>query len=692
MSLTNSGKLLVLNDSSKNLIDSVAYAPTAGFNKSLSLAETAWRESLYAGGSPCEQNFLEHNILLTLEQTDANELTAHLINNGLKDENITLNLFIDENFSEASETFIASFYSVNVTFAFNNLTAGEHSALVNATVDTSSVAAELNFSNLLPNADVQMSIDINQEADEYWISANPENSSLNAEVFIIPRGLNNSFIAGTSACFGEPDVSCDTAWDFSSMVADFVDFGSYELCANILEIRNYNDTNTENNFICENFTINPPAGQSRLRIKTFTENEMYNLNSTVFWSAQIFPSSPGTIGNLTVSFQKRNSQTSTELFGLENLNLTKEIILSGNFTIPDDAIEGMYKIRGKFTETTKNYLDSRDSGQFWLNGLKDIGQANITLVKVPSALQFGSFGALFVKFYAGNYNYDKLRFLAYGYPSQVLADTDQSGLAASDVNNASMALELENVGRGQEIYIALPAFTQQNCGSDYQDKTYRIRVRAYQPSQDGWTALTTSDLNVPISGKGLFCSTETKTSGITKATASVKLPKEKSAFLEISSVPDSVSRSESFTTEVKITNNMNSAEAFEVYSYVFEGSKLLTEDGWTGNAKTLKLEPKESKIIQLDNSVNEDAELGSHSLRVRAKAGKSQWDADQKIEIIAGQEHEAGISSEAKGSINNIPITAAAVWRTKSKDNVSIVPLILIAILIMFVFALLRSK
>ncbi|MBI2041184.1 MAG: lamin tail domain-containing protein [DPANN group archaeon] len=643
------------------------------------------------GGSPCEQNFPDHEINLSLEQTSTNEITAHLANNGLSDENIEFNFYIDGNLSGSDALELASFDSGDVTFAAENLTVGEHIAFVNVTFSGNSVSAELNFSNALPNADVYLSISINKDTNEYWIDASPQNATLNAEVFVAPAGLRDAIIIGGEFPFDE----INWGWDTFAMIDGEIDFGAYDLCANILSIGNYNDTNLENNFVCENFTLEPPASQTRMRIKTFTENENYDLNETVFWSAQLFPLEPGTVGNLTINLQKRNSRDSTELLKIENYNISENIILSSNFTIPEDWIEGIYKVRAKFKYSEK-YLDSRDSGQFWLNGLKDIGPANITFIKYPSALQFGSFGAIFVKFYAGNYNYDKIRLLAYGSPSQVLRDLNQEGLTTSDVSDAFVAFEIDGVKRGQEVYAALPAFTQQNCDANYQDKDYRIRVRAYMPAQNGWAEITTSDMSVLISGKDVLCVSEAKKSGSSSGrnTVLTKKPKEKNNVLEVIRAPDSAGQGSVFTAEVRLTNNLNTAESFEVYSYIFESHEILTEGGWTGNSQLIKLlEPKESKTINLDNVVKENASLGQHTFRIRAKFGKSAEDADSEIEITAGgeQEAEAGLRVLGHGR-EDIPITSAAVWRTGKGGNMSVAVIIFILVLMVVVLALIKSK
>ncbi len=685
ISLTNSGKNLYLNDSANNIIDTVSYIPSWGANgnnKTLSLAGDYWRESLQAGGTPCAKNFEEHNIDLSLEQTNINDITVHLTNSGLSDESITLDFFVDGILSKTDETLIASFDSGNVTFALENLTVGQHTALVNITYGSITAFSELNFSTLLPDADVYLIIEINQSIPEYTIYNYPENASIVAEVFVMPASLEEADVI-----VSEYDFDMEHNWldAYSDIIDPEVDFGSYYLCAKIIDINNYNDTNLENNFICEEFTIEPPATQTRKRIKTFVTNENYGLNETLFWSAQIFPLTNGMAGNLTINLQKRNSQDIIEVLKIENLNLTETLIFSGNYTIPDDRIEGIYKIRAKFSYADKKFFDSQDSGQFWLNGLKDIGPANFTVLQLPESINFGGFKTVFVKFFSGNYNYGKLKFLVYGYPRQVLADTSGEGISASDYDS-DVAIELDNVKRGQEIYIALPAFAKQNCGEDYNANLYRTRVRAYDETGK---PVATSDINMQFSGKSSLCNTkESETSSGRRVGGTSLQQKQQQGALQLQIVefPNVVQQGDNFILKAKIANNLNSTKQIELYSYVFDGQKLVTEGGWTANREIIELKGKETKEIELENTVKDDAALGTYALRVRVNDGNRNIDADAAIAVVEKTRSE---TASAGGGL--LGATGAAVYVSKTSTLNPVLGLFVFLLLIL-VLILIRSK
>ena len=684
--LDNNGEWIALKNSSGTVVANITYTNefANGDNKTLSLAGNSWRESLQAGGTPCAQNFLNHDLEINLEKTYSDEITAHITNNGLSDENVTLDFYTDGNYLDTQNGFVASFGSDNFYFLINDTEIGNHTVLVNASFGAFSETAELNFTiEPLPNADVLMSIDIDTETGEYWISSFPENSSLDAEVFVVPRGMSNSIVVGTLACFAEPDEQCDTAWDFFSMIDDFVDFGSYELCANIFEIRNYNDTDLENNFACANFTIAPEG--TKKRIKTFVTEENYELNDTLYWTAQFFPSAPA-VGDLIITLQKKKSQDSITLFEQNDFALSENVILSRNITIPDDRIEGIYKIRAKFSYSS-TYIDSGDSGQFWLAGLKDLGPANFTVLQLPDFVSFGGFKTIFVKFFSGNYNYGKLKFLVYGYPKQVLADTEGQGISASDFDS-NVAIELDNVKRGQEIYLALPAFAKQNCGDDYDANIYKARMRAYD---EAGKPVATADTNLQFSGKSSFClgkDSKTSSGGRVGGTTLQQKQKQDGLRLEIINAPNEAELGESFVLKAKIINNLNATKTIEIYSYVFEGQKLVTEGGWTANREIIELKAKETKEIELENLIKEDAALGTYALRVRVKDGNKNIDADSTIKIK--EKSESQTTNVGAGS-GTSPLTGAAVYVSKASTLNPVLGLFVFLLLVL-VLMLIKSK
>ncbi len=694
-SLSNSGESLALKNSSSAVIENITYDSSLGANGTGNSLQRMRAGMPFTQGNvhenfptPGQPNFLEHNIDLSLEQTNTNEITAHLENNGLSDENITLDLFVDGNFSETFEIMLASFDSGGTTFVLENLTVGQHIALVNATFSGNSVSAELDFTNELPNADVYLTISINQGANEYTIRSFPENASLAVEVFVMPIGLDDADVITSDYDLDAGDNLIDA---YSDIVDPEIDFGSYDLCAEILEITNYNDTNLENNFVCENFTIAPPASQTRLRAKTFVNYEKYNLNQTLAWAIQVFPLENGAVGNLTINLQKKTSRNSIELLRIENLNLTENKIFSGNFIIPEDWIEGIYKIRTKFKYSEK-YFDSRDSGQFWLNGLKDLGEANITILQTPNVLKFGGFGTTFVKFFAGNSNYDRLRFLVYGFPSQVLMDLDGKGVTASSAD-ASVAVELQNVKRGESYYLALPEFAKQNCDSNYKSDEYRIRVRAFKPIGSSWEELTTTDYQLPFKEQvGLFCPEAPKKERVSLAGLSLQKQRAISDVIDlsISGMPGQVAAGDSFTLEVELQNKMNVTKKVQIYSYIYSGHSIITEGGWTGNAQIVELDSLISKKILLDNLVKEDAPLGKYILRVRARVDGKDVDLDSEVEVV--EPEQTAEETLSVGVAGPAAITGAAVlWKSEQAGNLSVAAMAVIAILLILVVVLIKA-
>ena len=672
ISLTNSEKNLYLNDSGNNVIDNVFYAASWGAdgnNKTLSLAGNSWRESLQASGTPCAQNFFEHSLKINLEKTDSDEITAHITNNGLNDENVTMDFYIDGNYSDTQNGFVASFGSDNFYFPINDTEIGNHTVFVNASFGAFSETAELNFTiEPLPNADVYAAIIINETSNEYIIRTFPANATVFVYIGAYATGIDNTPLILDVPALGE-DFAGTNEWEGHDIITEEIDFGSYDLCAEIAEIDNYNDTNLENNFVCANFTIAPEG--TKKRIKTFATKENYELNETLNWAAQIFPQSSAT-GDLTITMQKKNSPNTITLFEQNDFELSENVTLSGNITIPDDRVEGIYKIRAKFSYSG-TYIDSGDSGQFWLAGLKDLGPANFTVLQLPDSVSFGGFKTIFVKFFSGNYNYGKLKFLVYGYPKQVLADTEGQGISASDFDS-DVAIELDNVRRGQEIYIALPAFAKQNCGNDYDS--------AGKP-------ITTADTDLQLSGSSSFCSSGSSSSKASGKTTALGLaaPKQKIELISVSiaDIPAETATSSDFTIRAKIKNNLNSSKQVEVYSYVYQSKTIISEGGWTANKQTVYLDSADEKTIELENRVKAGVALGKYDVKVRVKDGAKNYDADAEIKVV-----EQSSSQKVNAGVGNA-ITGSAVYVSKT-STINPVLGLFVFLLLVLVLVLIKSK
>jgi hypothetical protein len=106
--------------------------------------------------------------------------------------------------------------------------------------------------------------------------------------------------------------------------------------------------------------------------------------------------------------------------------------------------------------------------------------------------------------------------------------------------------------------------------------------------------------------------------------------------INILEFPQVVATGQTFILKVEIKNKFSTTKTFEVYSYIFDKQKLLTEGGWSGNKQVLPINAGQSFVTFLPNTVREDAELGIYSFRARVTVGDAKLDDTKDIEIVKG--------------------------------------------------------
>jgi hypothetical protein len=172
--------------------------------------------------------------------------------------------------------------------------------------------------------------------------------------------------------------------------------------------------------------------------------------------------------------------------------------------------------------------------------------------------------------------------------------------------------------------------------------------------------------------------------------------------VSILELPTEVKQGENFTAEIELTNNFNETKTVDIYSYVYSGSILATEGGWTGNLQTLNLTAGKSTVVNLTNNVKPDAIVGTYSFKVRAVVDSKKYDKTSAIELLKNDnltDTTAGISQtqekpeQSKTSSNNSDYTievpaGASVWSSGS-TTIGLAFWLFTAVLLIFVVLLL---
>ncbi len=172
--------------------------------------------------------------------------------------------------------------------------------------------------------------------------------------------------------------------------------------------------------------------------------------------------------------------------------------------------------------------------------------------------------------------------------------------------------------------------------------------------------------------------------------------------ISILELPAEAKQGENFTAKIELTNNFNETKTVDIYSYVYSGSTLATEGGWTGNLQTLNLTAGKSTVVNLTNNVKSDAVVGTYSFKVRAVVDSKKYDKTSAIEIlensnlndttaVISQTQEKPNQSKASGINSNYTTEAAAgtsAWSSGS-TTIGLAFWLFTAVLLIFVVLLL---
>lgn len=332
----------------------------------------------------------------------------------------------------------------------------------------------------------------------------------------------------------------------------------------------------------------------------------------------------------------------------EELTVLNETFLNYSWTLPDDLIKGDYKVLA-----TLYYDDTYTSSgeEFYVNGLEDLGEYNLTLVESPNSMGFGEISKVVLRLDSNNYNIKNASFVAYFYePRWASIDFDDNTLMTRPYDTDA-AVKFENISRATTTYIAVPLLSKRNCDGDFSDGVYKGKARFYEGSED----ILEQEFYVSISGVNSAMCPQAETKYVTKSSssktaASAASEKETTEEDELQNfvfsydsikfdvyIPE-IAKEGIIEINVTAKNPTNETKTFEVYSYILSGKKLLGKER-RDNRKELKLDAGETKSITLTTPFNadkEDAEYKAY-LKINSSNRKSEKSISKSVFPVFGE-------------------------------------------------------
>jgi len=293
--------------------------------------------------------------------------------------------------------------------------------------------------------------------------------------------------------------------------------------------------------------------------------------------------------------------------------------------------------------TSQNYSIERSSDEILLYESSALGGTpgyansqpqslyNLTVNAFPTSLAFSAQSFVNVTFRAGNYNFTKIRIIAYAYSPKYIAVDNAGSKISQQFYSADTAKEFLDVNVTNTT-TNLTFNLESNCNSADPTGTYTGRVRVYNltnASSNVWQEIQTADFTFSVTANQ-NCPPPSSPPPSSGSSGGSTLPPSPSISIDIISYKQS---GEDFEISASIFNQFNSAKDVEVYSYIYRDKYIASEGGWTPNKKGLTLKPNSKTSVKLKNTIKPDAE-GEFTLKVRVKDGNDKtYDGTEKIKL-----------------------------------------------------------
>lgn len=359
--------------------------------------------------------------------------------------------------------------------------------------------------------------------------------------------------------------------------------------------------------------------------------------------------------SLTIKIARNISNTwSYKWYALESENITitnnatLSSLLSKNSTwiVPDDMIVGNYKILATLEYNDNGSSKHRYSNQyFYINGLEDLGEYNMTIVESPESMGFGEISKVTVKFVSNNYNLKNASFVAYIYDTRWASIDFNDNTLMTRPYNTNVAMKFKSISRATTNYVSIPILTKRNCEDDYNSGSYKVKVRIYENDEyileDVFNLQISSDKNEDMCPKAEIKYVSKSSSSTSKSTASTNIDSEKTdskiqkfsydkVNFEIN-IPKVVKEKE-FEINISAENNEEEDKRFEIWSYVYYNNKLITKR--YDNKKEIFVEANKTKSIKMIDILPETFENGNYEVFVKINSSNRKTEKTISEEVM----------------------------------------------------------
>ncbi|MEK6922375.1 MAG: lamin tail domain-containing protein [Nanoarchaeota archaeon] len=193
--------------------------------------------------------------------------------------------------------------------------------------------------------------------------------------------------------------------------------------------------------------------------------------------------------------------------------------------------------------------------------------------------------------------------------------------------------------------------TRLNVHDKFEEQEYTIPIQIDPNCKEN---LDDGDYTLIVSGLGTETTKKIKISGINSALCEqASSPKE--YVYEVVELPSSIFSFESFDAVIRITNNLNKIQKFNLWTQVNNGKKIISKKD-KNSAVNVEIPPASSANVRLNNVVDVDEEgMYKLSINILPENKKTPKRIESEIEIInkpGVSESETNLNEGSKGLVS----------------------------------------
>ena len=342
----------------------------------------------------------------------------------------------------------------------------------------------------------------------------------------------------------------------------------------------------------------------------------------------------------------------TVFCGITEILGNASLILYCNWTVPEDAMSSESIAWPKINFTYENITVERlgEERIIIINGVEDLGDHDLQVYNHSQTIRFGDFGFSVLRFYSGNEYYDKIRFVTYAYDPAWITRTLSGETLRTKPCEQDVAVQVNNVSRGDLLYVSVHFFAKDNCKNGYDEGIYTLKIKSCVFLDNEWKDLDSKKYNVTVSGNNnLFCektqncpsTSSSSSSGRSSCSTAQKNYTQTTGPYTITYLPVSARPGEDFRISVSVKNTLSYPENFSAYSYIYMENDLVSlgwdsgwKGGWDANKKISLIDPNSTYIFDLRNMVKNNTEPGNYKINVRVLAGKNKSDLTNDFVVL----------------------------------------------------------